>query len=202
VERAITGFDRDDVGDWVAQLACGHRQHVRHRPPFQQRPWVTSPGGRRSRVGAPLECRLCERAELPEGLVAGRRSPSWDEATLPAALRRDHRLAEGTWAVVTVESGRARLTARTDPPLDRALETGDTQPVPPAVCHQVTPVGAVRLHLEFFAVPAAPNGEIVADEMPDDADEGGDPACWAGLLCPDCGAVLDGGPHRPPCTDG
>ncbi len=28
--------------------------------------------------------------------------------------------------------------------------------------------------------------------------EGGDPACWADLLCPACGAVLTGG-HRPRC---
>ncbi len=31
-------------------------------------------------------------------------------------------------------------------------------------------------------------------------DEGGDPACWAGLLCPECGAVLDGKGHRPGCS--
>lgn len=104
MERAITGFSLDQVGDWVAQLACGHRQHVRHRPPFQPRPWVTSLAGRRSRLGTPLECRLCDRAEIAED--------------------------------------------------------------------------------------------------PGGADDGGDPACWAGLLCPDCGVVLDGGPHRPPCTDG
>ena len=30
-------------------------------------------------------------------------------------------------------------------------------------------------------------------------DEGGEQACWAGLLCPECGAVLDGGPHREGC---
>jgi methylenetetrahydrofolate dehydrogenase (NADP+) / methenyltetrahydrofolate cyclohydrolase len=28
----------------------------------------------------------------------------------------------------------------------------------------------------------------------------GDPACWAGLLCADCGAVVDGSVHRPGCT--
>ncbi|HWE54031.1 MAG TPA: hypothetical protein VG435_00890 [Acidimicrobiales bacterium] len=34
---------------------------------------------------------------------------------------------------------------------------------------------------------------------PDRRDEGGDPACWAGLICPDCGIVLDGSPHRAGC---
>ena len=32
--------------------------------------------------------------------------------------------------------------------------------------------------------------------------EGGNPACWAGHLCDHCGAVLDGGAHRPGCQGG
>jgi hypothetical protein len=35
VERTIVGFSRDDTGDWVANLACFHRQHIRHNPPFR-----------------------------------------------------------------------------------------------------------------------------------------------------------------------
>ena len=31
-------------------------------------------------------------------------------------------------------------------------------------------------------------------------EQGGEAACYTHLLCPDCGAVLDGGPHRPGCA--
>lgn len=34
---------------------------------------------------------------------------------------------------------------------------------------------------------------------PEDED-GGDAACWAHLLCPECGAVLDGGEHADGCS--
>lgn len=61
MQRAIVGFQRDEAGDWVAELACGHRQHVRHRPPWQVRPWVVDEEGRRERLGRPLECPLCDR---------------------------------------------------------------------------------------------------------------------------------------------
>jgi uncharacterized protein DUF3565 len=67
VRRAIVGFETDEVGDWVALLDCGHRQHVRHRPPWLERPWVLTPEGRRGRVGTPLECRLCDQAQEQGG---------------------------------------------------------------------------------------------------------------------------------------
>ena len=55
----MVGFEQDEVGDWVALLECGHRQHVRHRPPWQERPWVVTEEGRRGRLGSPLECVEC-----------------------------------------------------------------------------------------------------------------------------------------------
>ena len=61
MRRAITGFRRDDAGDWVAELACGHAQHVRHKPPFTLRPWVVTDEGRASHVGTELDCPLCDR---------------------------------------------------------------------------------------------------------------------------------------------
>src|SRR6185312_9250223 len=41
VQRKITGYHRDDEQHWVAELDCGHNQHVRHNPPWVSRPWVT-----------------------------------------------------------------------------------------------------------------------------------------------------------------
>lgn len=103
MERAIVGYHQDEQGEWVAELACGHQRHVRHRPPFQVRPWVVEAEGRRERLGTLLECGLCD---------------------------------------------------------------------------QVSPA------------------------VPEPRERGGESACFAQLLCPDCGVVLDGGPHRPGCTSG
>ena len=60
LERAITGYHQDDVGDWVAELDCGHQQHVRHRPPMQWREWVLEPEGRAAHLGTPLACKWCD----------------------------------------------------------------------------------------------------------------------------------------------
>lgn len=59
LKRKITGFHQDEEGHWVADLECGHRQHVRHDPPLVSRPWVLTPAGRAARVGAELDCQTC-----------------------------------------------------------------------------------------------------------------------------------------------
>lgn len=57
--RQIIGFHQDEHGDWVADLECGHTQHVRHRPPWINRPWVLSPEGRARHLGKTLRCKHC-----------------------------------------------------------------------------------------------------------------------------------------------
>lgn len=57
--RAIVGFDRDELGDHYALLACGHRRHMRHRPPLESRPWILSAEGQRAFLGQSLACQRC-----------------------------------------------------------------------------------------------------------------------------------------------
>ena len=59
MKRRVVGFHQDDESHWVADLECGHAQHVRHDPPWQVRPWVTTAEGRSAHVGMELECSLC-----------------------------------------------------------------------------------------------------------------------------------------------
>ena len=55
--QAICGFHKDEENHWVAELECKHFQHVRHKPPFINRPWVVSEAGRSSMIGSTLECK-------------------------------------------------------------------------------------------------------------------------------------------------
>ena len=57
--RRIVGVHQDDEGHWVADLECGHTQHVRHDPPWQVREWVITPEGRERFLGTELQCKLC-----------------------------------------------------------------------------------------------------------------------------------------------
>ncbi len=62
MQQAIAGFHRDEAQHWVADLACGHTQHVRHDPPWMVREWVTTEEGRKSRIGTELQCKKCDEA--------------------------------------------------------------------------------------------------------------------------------------------
>jgi tellurite methyltransferase len=151
VQRRIVGFVSDDVGDWVAQLECHHRQHVRHRPPFRWAPWVEEAGERDRRVGALLDCPLCDRCELPADLVVVRTTASWDERTMPDALRRAHRVASGRWGRLRVEAGSLRFVACTEPVTDLLVGPDQPQGIPPDVEHHVEPRGQTRFAIDFLA---------------------------------------------------
>ncbi|HYA38463.1 MAG TPA: DUF3565 domain-containing protein [Candidatus Methylomirabilis sp.] len=45
MQRRIAGFHEDEHGDWVADLQCGHGQHMRHSPP-----WTNPRGERRPKA--------------------------------------------------------------------------------------------------------------------------------------------------------
>lgn len=60
MQQRIVGFHQDEEGHWVAQLACGHNQHVRHNPPWTNRPWVVTAEGRTRTLGQLLRCVKCE----------------------------------------------------------------------------------------------------------------------------------------------
>lgn len=150
MERSITGYHRDEHGDWVAELDCGHNQHVRHQPPWQLRPWVNSADGRREHLGTLLSCVLCDRRELPTNARRRRVTRTFDDTDMPAGLRSRHTTRRGVWAVIHVLEG--RLAYRLYEPLAarHELGAGESAALPPELEHEVEPLGPVRFHIEFL----------------------------------------------------
>ena len=66
MKQPITGYHKDEANHWVARLACGHNQHVRHTPPWVNRPWVKTAEGRASMLGFELDCRKCVEGAPPD----------------------------------------------------------------------------------------------------------------------------------------
>jgi len=148
--RPIVGFAQDVEGHWVARLSCGHGQHTRHDPPFQERSWVLRQEGRDARIGTSLDCLRCDRREMPEGHAAYRRTAEFDASSVPDGLLRRHTTKAGVWGLIHVVRG--RLAYHVDAPFHThaVLEPGSPGVVLPEVEHCVAPEGEVAFFVEFW----------------------------------------------------
>lgn len=149
MQRPITGYHQDEKGNWVAELSCGHGQHVRHKPPFSLRPWVTSPEGRGSMLRTELDCVRCDRFEFPEGFAVYKRTPEFDEASIPLGLQKNHSTKAGVWGVIHVLSGRLRYHLDGLDGRELVLDPENSGIVLPEVIHHVAADGPVRFFVEF-----------------------------------------------------
>lgn len=68
MKQNIVTYHKDDENYWVAELVCGHFQHVRHNPPMVSRPWVLTAKVRDSMLGYELECKKCDEG-APEDQI-------------------------------------------------------------------------------------------------------------------------------------
>lgn len=151
MKRAIVDFGQDDEGDWYAVLDCAHRQHVRHRPPFTNRPWVVSDSGRAGKLGQQLDCLRCDRFEWPEGIAMYKRTPDFDQDSVPKGLLADHKTRKGVWARIIVEKG--SLTYHVDDcDVHQPINPDVVGIIVPLLPHRVEVSGDVRFHVEFHAV--------------------------------------------------
>ncbi|MDA0272379.1 MAG: DUF3565 domain-containing protein [Proteobacteria bacterium] len=147
MNRKICGFYKDEHDDWVAMLECHHGQHVRNNPPFTNRPWVESDAGRVAKLGVELNCVRCDRFEFPDGLAFYKKTPEFDESTIPAGLLKDHSTKTGTWGLIKVSEGQLRYTAGQHLQI---LDQSAAGVVVPNMLHSVAPLERIRFCVEFY----------------------------------------------------
>lgn len=134
----------------MAELACGHGQHVRHAPPWQSRPWVETEAGRNAQLGTELACASCAMGVLPEGVARYKETAVFDQETLPNGLRNRHTLKAGTWGRIVVLEGMLLYVIEREPEQAFVLTPSLPGIVEPEVPHHVEPRGNVRFRVEFY----------------------------------------------------
>ena len=78
-----------------------------------------------------------------------KRTPLFDETTLPAGLRSEHRTKAGVWGIIRVTSGRLRYRVL-DPASETILDPDHPGLVLPEQPHLVEPLGAMEMLVEFY----------------------------------------------------
>ena len=81
-----------------------------------------------------------------------RSTPIFDEESLPAGLRSRHNTKAGVWGVIRVIEGRLRLRYL-EPVSEMVLEAGRPGLVLPEQPHEVEPLGAMRMQVDFYDQP-------------------------------------------------
>ena len=74
-------------------------------------------------------------------------TPVFDERTLPAALRREHRTKSGVWGIIRVLQGQVRLVKSDSVSVLTADNPGLVKPEEP---HWIEPIGPIKMQVEFF----------------------------------------------------
>ena len=74
-------------------------------------------------------------------------TPVFDQHSLPAGLRREHRTKPGVWGIIRILKGEVRLVKASEVIVLTPEQPGLVQPDEP---HWVEPIGAIRMQVEFF----------------------------------------------------
>ncbi len=91
---------------------------------------------------------------LPQGLVPGGSSLTFNEETIPDALKAEHQLAAGRWGVLHVFDGQLHYV-NLENGAERAVSAPDLVVIPPELPHRVSINGPVQCHIDFFREPDA-----------------------------------------------
>ena len=91
---------------------------------------------------------MLDSLTLPPHLHHVRTTPVFDEATVPAGLRRAHQVAEGVWGVLRVHTGTVTFVDEASGE-SRAVHAGGSQVIPPATPHHVEPGEGATFAVEF-----------------------------------------------------
>lgn len=81
-----------------------------------------------------------------------RSTPLFDQDTLPNALRNRHSTKAGVWGMIRVIEGDLKLTYL-DPSSEIMLDPLRPGLILPEQAHFVTPVGAMKMRVDFYDRP-------------------------------------------------
>ncbi len=87
---------------------------------------------------------------LPEHVTAYKKTPVFDEASIPKGLRNAHQTKPGTWGKIVVLEGTLRYRILEPSTNEYVLDPEHSGVVEPEVLHEVEPDGIVSFYVEFY----------------------------------------------------
>lgn len=97
---------------------------------------------------------------MPNGLSPYKKTPEFDQDTIPAGMTRDHKTATDTWACIVVTSGKLKYEITEigheavfilEPETNGIIVAGQS--------HHVSAIADVSFYLEFYRKPRHTSGD-------------------------------------------
>ncbi len=107
--------------------------------------------GRHSQIGAILNCVRCDRLELPDNVVAYKKTPEFDENSIPKGFKKDHSTKVGTWRIIHVLKGTLIYTVNYPDKKQTEITQGEIGIISPCLLHSVEAKGSVNFYVEFYS---------------------------------------------------
>ena len=87
---------------------------------------------------------------LPDRLNPVRKTPEFDETSIPKGLLKAHQTKAGVWGKIVILEGKLQYKINEPKEETIVLDTELNGVVEPTILHQVKPLGQVKFYLEFY----------------------------------------------------
>jgi len=87
--------------------------------------------------------------QLPSDVAPYKRTPVFDEITVPKGLLNEHQTKESVWGKIVILEGRLQYTINEPVKESIILDSNLIGVVEPTIRHEVKPLGKVRFFVEF-----------------------------------------------------
>ncbi len=87
---------------------------------------------------------------LPNNVTPYKRTPEFDESTIPKGLLHEHQTKAAVWGKIVVLDGELQYTINEPEEEQIILNQDSVGIVEPTIRHEVKPLGKVRFYVEFY----------------------------------------------------
>lgn len=101
--------------------------------------------------GDEVNCEKCDQLEFPDGLKPYKKTPIFNQETIPKGFRRAHSTKKGVWALITVLSGNVRYVVDYLGSKSMNLDQYSQGVISPQMEHHLEVIGDVELYVEFYS---------------------------------------------------
>lgn len=88
--------------------------------------------------------------ELPVNVTSYKKTPDFDESSIPKDLLKAHQTKEGVWAKISVSDGKLEYKINEPESEMVILDKNKYGVVEPMILHDIKVVGEVRFDVEFY----------------------------------------------------